>query len=607
MARPKQLGPYRINNPLGKGGMGHVYTATHAETGERVAVKALSPELAMAEGFRERFQAEIDSLKLLRHDNIVQLFGYGEQDGVLFYAMELVDGSSLEEELRAGRRFNWREVSQIAVQVCRALKHAHDHGVIHRDIKPGNILVDRSEKVKLADFGIARLFTGAQLTLAGGVVGTADYMSPEQAASQPINDRCDQYSLGCVMYALLAGRPPFRATGLPQMLQLQRYAKPEPVSRFAPQTPKQLESVLTQLLDKSPDERFPNAMVLARHLEAMLFALTKPGRDDFQVGEPQPTPDPQGYDGEHGTPIEMAITQVDPSAPQGSSVSLAPLASGGDSSAVGTPEDPESVAEQAEAAARYTAVSTDLPLETRSSDRFSALGLASVLFLATAALIGAGYAAFRPATADELFAKIQAVPDRDWEAGDENAVATLKQFMRRFPDDPRQPNLYAKRRQLELAKLQTRLKLAAGRGPDRPSDLTAAERLYLQAFRMGQANPAAGADQLLRLATLLEVGGPDTREAQADATLAALAKQQAERLQIQAAQEAKDGVALIRTKLRETQKLARTQPAKARALCDALIVSYDDRPWAAAMLQDVRQLRQSLPPANATEAPPQEP
>ena len=227
----ERLGPYKIGPRIGKGGMGSVYRATSIESGEPAAIKVLAPQLAASEGFRERFQAEVESLKTLRHDGIVNLIGYGEEQGTLYYVMELVDGRSLEEELKAGRRFDWREVVDIAIQVCRALKHAHDHGIIHRDIKPANILIDKHERIKLADFGIARLFGGTQLTVAGGVLGTADYMSPEQAEGKPVTDRSDQYGLGGSMYALLAGRPPFRANNLIEMLQLQRFAEPEPVKR----------------------------------------------------------------------------------------------------------------------------------------------------------------------------------------------------------------------------------------------------------------------------------------------------------------------------------------------------------------------------------------
>ena len=136
-----RLGPYRLQRMLGRGGMGTVYAAVEEATGACAAIKVLSPSLAAVENFRERFGAEIESLKKLRHPNIVQLYGYGEQDGQLFYVMELIDGQNLQDELRRGRRFGWREVTRIAISTCAALKHAHDHGVIHRDLKPGNLLL----------------------------------------------------------------------------------------------------------------------------------------------------------------------------------------------------------------------------------------------------------------------------------------------------------------------------------------------------------------------------------------------------------------------------------------------------------------------------------
>jgi serine/threonine-protein kinase len=130
--------------------------------------------------------------------------------------MELIDGTSLEDELRAGRRFEWAEVKEIAVQVCAALKHAHDRGVVHRDIKPANLLLARDGKVKLSDFGIAKLFGSTGATGVGGVLGTAEYMAPEQADGRPVGHRGDLYSLGAVLYTLLAGRPPFVAKSVPR-------------------------------------------------------------------------------------------------------------------------------------------------------------------------------------------------------------------------------------------------------------------------------------------------------------------------------------------------------------------------------------------------------
>ncbi|MEX2559754.1 MAG: serine/threonine-protein kinase, partial [Pirellulales bacterium] len=266
----EQLGPYRIERKVGRGGMGTVFAATELETGEPAAIKVLSAALAHEEGFRDRFEAEIESLRKLRHPNIVRLLGFGEQDGHLFYAMELVEGDSLEDQLQAGRSFGWTEVVQLAVQVCRALKHAHDRGVIHRDIKPANLLLGSDGTLKLSDFGIAKLFGNTGLTADGGVLGTAEYMAPEQADGRPVNHRCDLYSLGGVMYALLAGRPPFKAANLMEMLQLQRFAEPESVRRYAPDVPAELEAIVRTLLEKEPDRRVPTAMVLARRLEALV-------------------------------------------------------------------------------------------------------------------------------------------------------------------------------------------------------------------------------------------------------------------------------------------------------------------------------------------------
>ena len=171
-----RLGPYRIVGELGRGGMGVVFEAVNVETDEPAAVKLLSATLADDEAFRERFEAEIEALRKLKHPRIVRLFGFGQQDGDLFYGMELVHGDSLEEELRRGRRFSWREVTRIAIEICQALRHAHDRGIIHRDLKPGNLLLDPDDHVKLSDIGIARLFGHTGMTGAGSVLGTAEYM-----------------------------------------------------------------------------------------------------------------------------------------------------------------------------------------------------------------------------------------------------------------------------------------------------------------------------------------------------------------------------------------------------------------------------------------------
>lgn len=281
-----ELGPYRVVGPLGRGGMGAVYRAVHRATGEPVAVKLLSPALAEEQGFRDRFNAEIETLLKLNHPNIVRLLGYGEQNGQLFYAMELVEGDSLEDELARGRRFSPAEVVHLGIQVCQALRHAHDRGIVHRDLKPGNLLLTGADQVKLADFGIARLFNNTRRTQAGSILGTAEFMAPEQAEGKPVDPRSDLYSLGGVFYLLLARRPMFRAQSLLEMLDKQRHAVPEPLSRHAPDCPAELAQLVMQLIEKRPEKRPANAMVVSRRLGAVAPSL--PALAETRVGDEQP-------------------------------------------------------------------------------------------------------------------------------------------------------------------------------------------------------------------------------------------------------------------------------------------------------------------------------
>ncbi len=286
-----ELGPYRVVGPLGRGGMGAVYRAVHRATGEPAAVKLLSPALAEEQGFRDRFNAEIETLLKLNHPNIVRLLGYGEQNGQLFYAMELVEGDSLEDELARGRRFSPVEVVHLGIQVCQALRHAHDRGIVHRDLKPGNLLLTGAGQVKLADFGIARLFNNTRRTQAGSILGTAEFMAPEQAEGKPVDPRSDLYSLGAVFYLLLARRPMFRAQSLLEMLDKQRHAVPEPLSRLAPDCPAELAQLVMQLVEKRPEKRPANAMVVSRRLGAIAQSL--PALAETRVDGEQPPEAPR--------------------------------------------------------------------------------------------------------------------------------------------------------------------------------------------------------------------------------------------------------------------------------------------------------------------------
>ena len=260
----ERLGPYRIEKLLGRGGMGTVYAGVHEDTGQRAALKALSVHLVDDPDFRGRFVLEIETLRKLNHPNIVQLYGEGVHDGHLFYVMQFVEGRSLQQELQRGRRFDWLDVSRIAIAICGALKHAHDRGVIHRDLKPANLLSDADGCIKLTDFGIAKLFGGTQLTAVGSVMGTADFMSPEQAEGLQVTGRSDLYSLGSVMFTLLARRPPHIGETPPQVIRRMRHEEAPSVRQFAPNVPQALDQIISQQTGSSPGRHhFTNPSIRA--------------------------------------------------------------------------------------------------------------------------------------------------------------------------------------------------------------------------------------------------------------------------------------------------------------------------------------------------------
>lgn len=563
----EQLGPYKIGEPLGKGGMGAVYRAVHEETQEVVAVKVLSPHLAAAEGFRERFLAEVESLQALRHAGIVRLYGHGEEDGSLFYAMELVEGSSLEEELKNGRRFDWRETCQITLQVCRALKHAHDHGVIHRDIKPANILLSNKGQAKLADFGIARVFGSTGVTIAGGVLGTADYMAPEQAAGTPVTARADQYSLAGVMYALLAGRPPFRARDLAAMLQLQRFAVPEPVRRFAPDTPKELERIIAKMLEKDPTERFPNTLVVARRIEAMSQALARVAADDFEVYQTGETP---------------AASEIESDDSPADDIAYAVTRDAQETSEYDKPAVEESLSGPPVTGPRYTAIES-IDRRSESSTPWSSLvGQVFVLAIAFAMLAGVGWWFMRPASADTLYDRVeQAAKQRD---PNTLAIQAVEDFAERFPFDPRADEVARWGKRLRLEQLRRRMQLARYSGL-RERDASPEEILLQRASRISGEDPTAAAELFDSLAELIRVGDDSTKQIE----LSLLARGEASRLRRAALEERKELAEFCSKKLEAAERLPASRRETRQAIAEAVI----------ALLPPSEETRETLATAEA--------
>ena len=265
---PDKIGPYLIERKIGSGGMGNVYLGRHQETGHEVAVKVLPASMAREEGFVLRFSREIEALRKLNNDHIVELFEDGQTDeGSYYYSMEFVDGETLTSMVSRRKRIPWQEVIEITLEIATALKAAHNAGIIHRDLKPSNLMVRKDGHIKLTDFGVAHVFATTRLTRTGGVVGTAEYMSPEQARGKRATKHSDLYSLGAVMYVMLTGRPPFTGKLASDILHQHQFSQFDKPTNYVSEIPRLLEEFVCQLLEKKPEKRHPDALVAIKKLE----------------------------------------------------------------------------------------------------------------------------------------------------------------------------------------------------------------------------------------------------------------------------------------------------------------------------------------------------
>ena len=270
LAPGDRLGGYRIQSVVGRGGMGVVYKARQEQPDRLVAIKVISLELAQQEEFRARFEQEISLAPEIEHPNVIPVYQVGEDGGQLFIVMRFVEGRDLGELCTARGPFAPREAARLITQVAQALDAAHARGVVHRDVKPQNVLVtgeDGEEHLNLTDFGIAkRVSERLGLTTAGVFVGTIDYISPEQVNGQDVDARSDIYSLGCVLYELLVGSVPFASLELwpARALAHANGEAAEPPSRLAAGVSAELDAVVARAMAASRDARFPSAGDLAR-------------------------------------------------------------------------------------------------------------------------------------------------------------------------------------------------------------------------------------------------------------------------------------------------------------------------------------------------------
>jgi serine/threonine-protein kinase len=618
----EKLGPYRLTKTLGRGGMGTVYLGEHEQTNEQAAVKVLAPNLADDAVFRERFKAEVETLKQLLHPNIVRLNGFGEEDGHLYYVMEYVPGRNLQDELAAGRRFTWREVTRIGVQVAQALKHAHDRGVVHRDLKPANLLLTEQDQIKLTDFGIAKLYGGTQVTADGSVMGTADYMAPEQARGKQITSRCDLYSLGSVLYALIAGRPPFAGKSLTEVIHNLMQEKAVPLRRLAPDTPEELESIVMQLLEKDPAKRIPTAIAVANRLKAMEHALSVETREQPAVTDEdeftlQPLDDaplssrttPNQVSG--SPTIDMPLTGLNSSFTGGDMPTLitgpapSPLA-GVPTQATGrglvSPSDSTRVADPSMLpdapqvkSTHFTTISEeDLRKGRRRDDQDAPfLDWAKIVGMLLFLLVGIGIFAYimtRDPSADALAAKIQAVVDEKGTEGIYEVEHELTKFIERFPDDPRMEQMQSYRRELDLFRLQRQFDRRSKRSGEE-TNLLPIERLCLQAQRNVQADPELALVQFRAIIKLLQ-GDQDPDAAASDQLIMTrcleLAQKQVSQLERTVATAVEQQKELIRRQLDRASALAASRPEEAAAIRESVVTLFGDKPWAAELVREAQ-------------------
>jgi eukaryotic-like serine/threonine-protein kinase len=282
-------GRYRVLKRLGSGGMADVYCAEDSQLGRRVALKVLHRRFAEDQQFVERFRREASSAAGLQHPNVVAIFDRGERDGTYYIAMEYVEGRTLKDIIREKGPAPPEAAVDITLQILRAARYAHKRGIVHRDIKPHNVLIDQDGRVRVTDFGIARAGT-SDMTETGSIMGTAQYLSPEQAQGRPVDARSDLYSIGIVLYELLTGRVPFDAESPVTIALKQVNEAPIPPRQLVPAIPPELEAIVLRAMEKDPARRFVDADEFIAALEEGRVAPLPPPPVVEEVIEEQEEP-----------------------------------------------------------------------------------------------------------------------------------------------------------------------------------------------------------------------------------------------------------------------------------------------------------------------------
>jgi serine/threonine protein kinase len=264
-----KVGTWNIEKRLGQGSLGQVFLVRQEGNGPRAALKLFTEEAAQGTGVSLRLEREMNVLHKLRHENLVRLQGSGEHQGQAYFLMEYIDGPTLAFLLEEQGHLPWPLVVQIAMQICRGLHHAYLQDVVHRNLKPSNVFCTPEGVVKVSECGINKCFGETAFTGDGSLIGSADYLSPEQAAAKPATRQSDLYSLGVICYQLLTGRLPFLAETESQMLHQHRHGRVEPPSKRVKDLPPELEQLVLELLEKDPEKRPGSAALVENRLVAI--------------------------------------------------------------------------------------------------------------------------------------------------------------------------------------------------------------------------------------------------------------------------------------------------------------------------------------------------
>jgi predicted Ser/Thr protein kinase len=552
MREGQQIGPFLVDKELGSGAMGSVFRARHTETGEYVAIKVVAPGLSSNPTIMARFKREAVILKQLRHRNIVRLVATGKFQGTPFYAMEYVNGESLDHVITRRGRLTWEEVVEFGQQLCTALQHAHEAGIIHRDLKPSNVMILPDGTVKLTDFGIAKDMDQTQLTAANCTVGTAAYMSPEQfKGERDLTARSDLYNMGVMFYELLTGHKPFDADSAMEMFMQHLNGTFERPSRRVLEIPVWLDNLVCQLLEKTPDKRPVDAAMVGRALSQVrekVLTLQSAGMEAART---------RNVDRPHGRKLE----------------------------------------EEDKDAARTLLGKKKRKKKKRPfyQQRWFQGAILSAL------LVGIGVVvvkAFQPPSADQLYARAAAFDDEERR---DKAREAMTEFLERYYDDPRAAEVRTWKRNFDAREQENALLNWIRRSRKRDEDFvpkTKQEELAYDALRYQRFGDLSAARN--RYQELKEASANNPQEsgwlALAEYKLDDLGhKVPMPKNAQQKEVEKTKRVELVKSKVEQARELKKgKKTSQARELVNEIIELYRNQPEVELQVQDAKELRDQL-------------